>query len=113
MLKLALLGDVMTGRLIDQVFPVHCVPDTSEYKHWHSLNEMKWVRQSCPNLNFTQPHSQIWGDILPILRSADFRMANLETSITTHPKKWPNKAFNYRYTVPVRRFTLVGCIQQM
>lgn len=67
----------MTGRLIDQLFKVHCLPE-EKYK--------------LPN----RTHASIWGNILPILQTADLRIANLETSITNHPKKWPDKAFNYR-----------------
>jgi len=83
-LKVALLGDVMTGRLIDQIFPTHSIPDTSEYKDSIHLN------------SWSKPHSYIWGDLLPVLRDADVRIANLETSITTNSEKWPRKAFNYR-----------------
>ena len=29
-LKVAVMGDVMTGRLIDQLFPTYCEPDKDE-----------------------------------------------------------------------------------
>lgn len=38
----------------------------------------------------------VWGDVLPLLQSADLRLINLETSITVHPLKWPGQAFNFR-----------------
>ncbi|EMD00688.1 hypothetical protein BAUCODRAFT_180239 [Baudoinia panamericana UAMH 10762] len=65
------LGDVMLGRLIDQLF-VH---------HVHEPEEAR-----------ISP----WGNTLPLLHEADLNLINLETAVTTHPTKWPNKVFNYR-----------------
>ena len=40
----------------------------------------------------------IWGQTLPILESlqVDFRIINLETSVTTSDDKWPGKGIHYR-----------------
>lgn len=40
-------------------------------------------------------HTYPWGDILPLLQKADFRIVNLETTLTTSTKKVP-KVFNYK-----------------
>ncbi len=37
-----------------------------------------------------------WGNCLPVMKSADIVVGNLETSITDSNKKWPNKTFNYK-----------------
>ena len=48
-------------------------------------------------------HRQVWGDTLALVRglesAGDASVAvagNLETAITTHDVKWPNKTFNYK-----------------
>ena len=78
------LGDVMLGRLIDQMFPTHVdEPD-----------EARLVQRLRSTSNYG-PESP-WGNTLTVLRSADLRIANLETSVTTHAEKWQDKVFNYR-----------------
>ena len=78
----------MLGRLIDQLFPQH-VYEPSEAQIVNSFRNAK------AGLTDYGPDSP-WGNTLPLLRSADLNILNLETSATTHPKKWPHKAFNYR-----------------
>lgn len=67
MARLALLGDVMLGRLVSQ--------------------QLRCGRQ---------PES-CWGDVGPALRDADGVIANLECAITTHSKTWMRspKAFHF------------------
>lgn len=80
--------DTMLGRLIDQMFPQH-VSEPEEARiasSFHSSN---------PRLHNYGPASP-WGTTLPVLNAADLNILNLETSVTTHPTKWPNKVFNYR-----------------
>lgn len=64
MVLLALMGDVMLGRLVDE--------DTAQL-----------------------PMSYVWGDTLSILQKADFRLINLETTLTSCEKAVP-KVFNFR-----------------
>lgn len=86
--KINLLGDVMLGRLIDQLFPTHV----------NSAEESRIVD------SFKNQHAQLanhgpetpWGNVLPLIRSGDLNIINLETSVTTHDIKWPDKIFNYR-----------------
>jgi poly-gamma-glutamate capsule biosynthesis protein CapA/YwtB (metallophosphatase superfamily) len=83
-----LMGDVMLGRLIDQLFPIHV--DCPEEARLISSS-----RASLPHLKAYGPESP-WGDFLALIRSGDMNIINLETSVTTHDKKWPDKVFNYR-----------------
>ena len=82
------VGDVMLGRLIDQLFPAH-VNEPSEARIISSF------LKSNPHLRQYNPESP-WGDALPLFNGSDFNIVNLETSVTTSSRKWPNKVFNYR-----------------
>ena len=69
-MKIALTGDVMLGRLVDQyVIPNRSVPPES-----------------------------LWGDVLPIMQSADCRFINLECVISSRGEEWhpTTKAFHFR-----------------
>ncbi|KAF2281395.1 putative polyglutamate biosynthesis protein [Westerdykella ornata] len=86
--QLNFVGDVMLGRLIDQLLPVHvhCQEDAIHAKHFVA---------GIPSLldyNFKSP----WGNTVPVFHSANLNFINLETSATTHAVKWPHKVFNYR-----------------
>ena len=80
----------MLGRLIDQFFPQH-VDEPSEAKISRSF------QTSNAGLMNYGPKSP-WGNTLSLLHGADLNILNLETSVTTHPTKWPNKVFNCQYT---------------
>jgi len=92
-IKLFLAGDVMLGRLVDQIFPVHCV---DEEEHVHAMNLIKHRNPALFKTIQEQGHKYVWGDVLPAILSSDIKMINLETSVTTSDTKWPRKAFNYR-----------------
>ena len=82
------VGDVMLGRLIDQLLPVH-VNEPSEARIISSF------LNSNPHLRQYNPGSP-WGDTLPLFNGSDLNIINLETAVTSSSKKWPNKVFNYR-----------------
>ena len=82
------LGDVMLGRLIDQLFPVH-VHEPSEARIASSF------AASHTHLERYGPSSP-WGNTLALFEEADLNIINLETSVTALSRKWPNKVFNYR-----------------
>jgi poly-gamma-glutamate capsule biosynthesis protein CapA/YwtB (metallophosphatase superfamily) len=86
--QLNFIGDVMLGRLIDQLFPTH-VDEPSEARIIDS------VRRSTPSLRDYSSESP-WGNTLNVLQLGALNVANLETSVTTHPVPWPDKVFNYR-----------------
>jgi poly-gamma-glutamate capsule biosynthesis protein CapA/YwtB (metallophosphatase superfamily) len=97
-LRLFLCGDVMTGRGIDQALPHPVNPvlyephvrDAREYVH---LAEKAHVPIPRP-LSF----DYIWGDALQELEKAevDFRIVNLETTVTSAETPWPGKGIHYR-----------------
>jgi poly-gamma-glutamate synthesis protein (capsule biosynthesis protein) len=68
--QIALTGDVMLGRLVDQ-----------------------YVIQN----RSIRPEA-LWGDVLPIMRAADCRLINLECVISSQGKEWrpTAKAFHFR-----------------
>ena len=86
--QLIFLGDVMLGRLIDQLLPNH-VHEPSEARIIEN------VRRSNPALRDYSAKTP-WGSTLSLLQSSDLNIINLETSVTTHPIPWPDKVFNYR-----------------
>ena len=69
-MKIALTGDVMLGRLVDQ-----------------------YVIQN----RSVRPEA-IWGDVLPVMLTADCRLVNLECVITSRGTEWhpTGKAFHFR-----------------
>ncbi len=69
-MKIALTGDVMLGRLVDQFM----------------------IRDN------NQPPDSMWGDVLPLLLSADLRLINLECVISVKGQKWKPeiKPFHFR-----------------
>ncbi len=69
-MKIALTGDVMLGRLIDQ----HVLADES------------------------LPPAYVWGDTLPLLHAADLRLINLECVISARGERWrpESKPFHFR-----------------
>ena len=87
-LYINLVGDVMLGRLIDQLFPTH-VDESVEAKHISSFLDHN------PQLRNYGPHSP-WGTALSLFQDSNFNAINLETSVTKTNKKWPDKVFNYR-----------------
>jgi len=85
------MGDTMLGRLIDQLLPTH-VDEPEEARIVSSIRASAGPTSHLADYN----NSTIWGNTLPVLQSADLNILNLETSVTTHAVKWPNKVFNYR-----------------
>jgi poly-gamma-glutamate capsule biosynthesis protein CapA/YwtB (metallophosphatase superfamily) len=82
------VGDVMLGRLIDQLLPTH-VDEPSEARIIQNVRRLK------PSLRDYSAESP-WGNTLNLLTLGSLNIVNLETSVTTHPVPWPNKVFNYR-----------------
>ena len=97
-LSVFLCGDVMTGRGIDQILPypsnpVIYEPFITDAREYVSLAEM--ANGPVPRM---VDFSYIWGDALEELKSRDpdFRVINLETSVTTSNDYWKGKGINYR-----------------
>ena len=68
MLRLALIGDVMLGRKVDEALKDHMRPE------------------------------EPWGDVMPLLEAADLRIINLECAITDNEQPWTRtpKVFHFR-----------------
>lgn len=97
-LKLFLCGDVMTGRGIDQILPyptdpVIYEPYITDARDYINLAQRK-------NGIFKTPghFHYIWGDALKQfkLHNPDFRIINLETSVTESKNYWIGKGINYK-----------------
>lgn len=91
-LSLAMVGDVMLGRLVNEVMQ-HPFKDDEHYAFARKMVARRGrVLKEGEGVEWTYP----WGDTLELLQKADCRLINLETSVTTWNHKYPNKVFNYR-----------------
>lgn len=94
-LRLALCGDVMTGRGIDQTLP-HPV-DPALWEPWvrDARDYVELAERRCGPIARPRPLGAPWGDALDALATPDAFVVNLETSLTTRGAPWP-KGINYR-----------------
>lgn len=93
-----LCGDVMLGRGIDQILPHPSEPHLREF---YVRDARDYVALGIEkNGPITQPvdFKYVWGDALAELEQVnpDFRIINLETSVTTSNSYWPRKDIHYR-----------------
>ncbi|WP_243359259.1 CapA family protein [Fundidesulfovibrio terrae] len=97
-LRLFLCGDVMTGRGIDQILPHPGDPTLYEDYVKDAREYVRLAELANGRIERPVDFSSIWGDALAELETAtpDFRIINLETSITTSGRYWPGKAVHYR-----------------
>jgi len=97
-LQLFLCGDVMTGRGIDQV--LHHPGDPTLYEPWiHDARAyVDLARRKHGPIATPVEHAYPWGVALAELERMrpSFRIANLETSITTSADHFVDKAVHYR-----------------
>ena len=97
-IKLFVSGDLMTGRGIDQIMPVHCEPTL--YEPWvrDARYYVELAERSSGPVPAPVDYRYVWGDALLLLDSErpDFRIVNLETSVTTSDACWPGKGIHYR-----------------
>lgn len=97
-MTLFMVGDVMTGRGIDQVMPHANDP----LLHESYVKDARVYVDLAEKVNgpIQQPvdFSYIWGDALAEFERVqpDLRLINLETSITTSDDHWPGKGIHYR-----------------
>lgn len=95
--ELFLAGDVMTGRAIDQILPHPSEPRLREPFMNSALGYLRLAEQVSGPIPRPASFAYIWGEALEELarRKPDFRIVNLETSITTS-EDWLPKGINYR-----------------
>jgi poly-gamma-glutamate capsule biosynthesis protein CapA/YwtB (metallophosphatase superfamily) len=96
-MKLFLCGDVMPGRGIDQIMPRPCNPALFEPHLRSALDYVDLAERRSGAIPRVVPFDYIWGDALEEInrREPDFRIINLETSITANGTPEP-KGINYR-----------------
>ena len=95
---LALCGDVMTGRGIDQVLPHPCDPVLYEPSMESAEGYLALAERVSGAIPRPMALAEPWGDALDELERAapDARIVNLETAITRSPSAWPGKMVHYR-----------------
>jgi poly-gamma-glutamate synthesis protein (capsule biosynthesis protein) len=97
-LRLALCGDVMLGRGIDQI--LRYPGDPTLYGPYGNSARMyvALARRANGPVPEDREVDYVWGDALAELDafSPDLRLINLETAITAGGKPWPGKPIQYR-----------------
>lgn len=99
-IRLALCGDVMLGRGVDQVLPHPGSP--AIYLSRDGITDANDFVRLAERRHGTIPEVRefdyVWGDALSEFETfaPDLRPINLETAITTQGKPWPNKWIHYR-----------------
>ncbi|HVP30967.1 MAG TPA: CapA family protein [Myxococcota bacterium] len=97
-LKLALCGDVMIGRGVDQMLPHPCDPILYEDYAGSAVEYVALAERVCGPIARPVDVAYPWGDALEELARAqpDARIVNLETAITRSGDAWPGKGIHYR-----------------
>ncbi|MGR8918026.1 MAG: CapA family protein [Gammaproteobacteria bacterium] len=97
-IRLLLLGDVMTGRGIDQALPHRGDPQI--YEPWirNARDYVELAEARSGALELPLAFDYVWGEALAAFdRFAPHRrIANLETAVTTNDRFWPGKGIQYR-----------------
>jgi poly-gamma-glutamate capsule biosynthesis protein CapA/YwtB (metallophosphatase superfamily) len=94
--SLALCGDVMTGRGVDQILPHPSDPKLHEDYVRDAVDYVGLAVHANGTIPLPVNFEYIWGDALTELHRADVRIVNLETSITRSNDHWPGKGIHYR-----------------
>ncbi len=96
-ITLALTGDVMLGRGIDQILRHPCEPDLFEDFISDARDYVALAERAHGPIPRCVSDDYVWGDALPFLQGPppDARIVNLETSVTTSGDYFP-KGINYR-----------------
>lgn len=96
--SIALAGDVMTGRGVDQI--MRRPGDPALYETWagSALRYVELAETRSGSLPRGVDPAYIWGDTPDRLDSqgVDVRIVNLETAVTARGTPWPHKGIHYR-----------------
>lgn len=97
MLTIALCGDVMTGRGVDQILPHPSEPQLHENYAASALDYVDLAERTSGPIPRKVEWDYVWGDALDVLRAAhpDAFIINLETAVTQSEDFAP-KGINYR-----------------
>lgn len=95
---IALCGDVMTGRGVDQILAHPSDPTLHEPFVRDAREYLQLAEKAHGEIARAAGDVYVWGDAVEELNrvSPDVRIANLETSITTSSDFWPGKEVHYR-----------------
>jgi poly-gamma-glutamate capsule biosynthesis protein CapA/YwtB (metallophosphatase superfamily) len=95
---LALCGDVMLGRGVDQILPCPGDPELREAYMRDARSYVELVEAVSGRIDAPVGFSWPWGEALAALEEAapDVRVVNLETSVTRHGGFDAGKGVNYR-----------------
>ncbi len=107
-------GDVMTARGIDQIIPHPSDHLIHEAYMKSAAGYIELAEQVSGPIPRKVDFDYIWGDALEVLDASgpDFRIVNLETSVTISDERWPSKGINYRMNpanVPVLSAVGIDC----
>jgi poly-gamma-glutamate synthesis protein (capsule biosynthesis protein) len=93
-----MVGDVMTGRGIDQILPHPSDPLLHESYITSARGYVEIAEKTTGPIQKPVDYSYIWGDALEELERVqpDLRIINLETSVTTSNDFWVDKGIHYR-----------------
>lgn len=113
-MRLFLAGDAMLGRGIDQTMPHPVDPVLHESYVRSAEDYVRLAEKAHGRIARPVDPAHVWGDALDAVaaRRADFRIVNLETSVTISPHAEP-KGINYRMhprnADALRRFGIDCC----
>jgi len=99
-LRLALCGDVMLGRGVDQILPHPGNP--AIYVSGDGITDANAYVRAAEQRHGAIPAGRgfdyVWGDARSVFArfAPDLRLINLETAITQQGKPWPDKWIHYR-----------------
>lgn len=97
-LTLALTGDLMIGRGVDQVLPAPCPPILYEAYVESAEGYVELAEERSGPILRPVSLAYPWGDVRGELErvAPDAFIVNLETALTRSPEAWPAKAVHYR-----------------
>lgn len=108
-ITLALAGDVMTARGIDQILPHPCDPTLHEPYVTSALDYVEMAERRSGPVPRPASFAYPWGDALEELehRRPQLRIINLETAVTRADRPAP-KGIHYRMSLYGERLILYG-----
>ena len=111
-ITLALCGDLMTGRGIDQVLPDPCPPILYESFMRSAEDYVDLAEERCGPIPRPVSLDHPGGDALSELEATkpDAHLVNLETALTRHDQPWPGKGIHYRTSPENARLLAVAKI---
>ncbi len=90
-----LCGDVMTGRGVDQILPHPSNPILYESYVKDARHYVELAEQVNGPIDRPVGYTYLWGEALQLIRKADAKIINLETSVT-YSDNYMDKGINYR-----------------